>query len=107
MRKKGFIIDLNKCTGCNACVLACAIENAEIQDKDWRGIRTYNELKVPGLPVFHYSIACNHCEKAPCKPVCPAEAFSTDEATGAVVHHEERCIGCRYCTWACPYDAPK
>lgn len=107
MTRKGFIIDLNKCTGCNACVLACAIENAGIQLKDWREVRTYNELKTPGISVFHYSLACNHCDQAPCKPACPAEAFSKDMATGAIVHHEERCIGCRYCTWACPYDAPK
>ena len=107
MSRKGFIIDLNKCTGCSACVLACAIENAGILSEDWREITTYNERKVPGLPVFHYSIACNHCGLAPCKPACPAEAFSRDKATGAVVHNEEKCIGCRYCTWACPYDAPK
>ncbi len=107
MNRKGFIIDLNKCTDCSACVLACAIENSSILSEDWREITTFNKQKVPGLPVFHYSIACNHCGLAPCKPACPAEAFSRDKATGAIVHQEEKCIGCRYCTWACPYDAPK
>nr|WP_283242713.1 4Fe-4S dicluster domain-containing protein [Marinifilum caeruleilacunae] len=52
-------------------------------------------------------MACNHCEDAPCMKNCPALSYTRDEKTGAIIHHAEACIGCTYCTWACPYDAPK
>lgn len=103
----GFIIDLNRCTGCHACILACQIENDGIQEVVWRSVYTQNEDRLPGIPALHLSMACNHCELAPCKTACPAEAFSRDTETGAILHHDQACIGCKYCTWACPYEAPK
>jgi Fe-S-cluster-containing dehydrogenase component/DMSO reductase anchor subunit len=105
--QKCFIFDLNKCVGCHACVLACHIENKHHHQLKWREIDTYNECKHPDLLLFHYSLACNHCEEALCMLNCPAQAYSRDYNTGAVIHHSEKCIGCKYCTWACPYDAPK
>jgi Fe-S-cluster-containing dehydrogenase component/DMSO reductase anchor subunit len=102
-----FIFDINKCVGCEACVVACTIENGMQQPTTWRNIYTSNEAHLPGLPLFHFSLACNHCEQAPCMQSCPANAFSRDAASGAVIHHPEKCIGCKYCTWACPFDAPK
>jgi len=104
---KSFLFDLNKCVGCHACVVACSIENNLEPEIVWRNISTYNSFAHPALPVFHFSLACNHCEKAPCKENCPANAYSKDAETGAIIHHPEKCIGCKYCTWACPYDAPK
>jgi Fe-S-cluster-containing dehydrogenase component/DMSO reductase anchor subunit len=70
-------------------------------------VRTFNELKVPGVEVVHLSMACNHCATAPCLEQCPARAYSRDEKTGAVLIDQDRCIGCRYCAWVCPYDAPR
>lgn len=102
-----FVFDLNKCVGCEACVVACTLENGLQDPTPWRNIHTYNEAHLPGLPLFHFSLACNHCEQAPCMQSCPANAFSRDAASGAVIHHPEKCIGCKYCTWACPFDAPK
>jgi len=93
--------------GCNACVVGCSIENGTKIPLNWRVVNSANLIKHPDLPVFHYSLACNHCEEAPCMNNCPALAYSRDEKTGAVIHHAEACIGCKYCTWACPYDAPK
>ena len=107
MKKNGFQLDLNKCVGCMACVAGCVIENGTKPGMNWRVVNGYNKLKYPDLPVFHLTLACNHCEQAPCLHNCPALAYSRDEKTGAVIHHAERCIGCKYCTWACPYDAPK
>ncbi len=104
---KGFLFDLNKCVGCHACVVACQIENGKDQYQPWREISTYNSYQHPKLPVFHYSLACNHCEDAPCMESCPALAYTKDEELNTIVHHADRCIGCKYCTWACPYDAPK
>ena len=66
----------------------------------------WNSEALPLLSVINISIACNHCEKPSCLEGCPAKAYTVD-STGAVIHHQERCMGCRYCTWRCPYDAPK
>jgi DMSO reductase iron-sulfur subunit len=105
--QKAFHLDLNKCTGCEACVVACAIENELPWGSSWRWVETYNEPRWPQIPLFHLSLACNHCSDAPCQKHCPALAYSKDEATGAVVLDQNRCMGCKYCTWACPYDAPR
>lgn len=102
---KGFIFDLNKCVGCHACVVACQIENGKDQNTPWREISTFNSFQHPKLPVFHYSLACNHCEDAPCMNSCPALAYSKD-TLGNIKHHANKCIGCKYCTWTCPYNAP-
>ncbi|BAX79735.1 hypothetical protein ALGA_1351 [Labilibaculum antarcticum] len=90
-----------------ACVAGCSIENGTDLEVNWREVNCHNNLKHPSLPVFHFSLACNHCEDAPCMKNCPALAYTRDEKTGAIIHHAEACIGCKYCTWACPYDAPK
>ena len=104
--QKGFIFDLNKCTGCNACQIACSIENEVILPLNWRQVHTFNIQKQPDIPVFNISIACNHCQDAPCLKYCPTLAISKNETTGAVLINEELCIGCKYCSWVCPYDAP-
>lgn len=90
-----------------ACVAGCSIENGTSLGMNWREVNCHNKIKHPSLPVFHFSLACNHCEEAPCMKNCPALAYTRDKKTGAIIHHAEACIGCKYCTWACPYDAPK
>lgn len=90
-----------------ACVVGCSIENGTDLQVNWREVNCHNNLKHPSLPVFHFSLACNHCEDALCMKNCPALAYTRDQETGAIIHHAEACIGCKYCTWACPYDAPK
>lgn len=102
-----FIFDKKKCVGCEACVLACVNENGYQSPSQWRNISSSNELKHPELPLFYFSMACNHCADAPCMKHCPALAFKRSDETGAVLHIENNCIGCKYCTWQCPYDAPK
>lgn len=105
--QNGFALDLNLCTGCQACVVACAIENELPWGSSWRWVETFNPQHVPELPLYHLSLACNHCADAPCMHHCPALAYSKDDATGAVLLDPDACIGCKYCTWACPYDAPR
>lgn len=107
MEKNIFIFDQNMCVGCHACVVACMNENGFQATDQWRNIHNSNNNHYPNLPLFYLSLACNHCDDAPCLKNCPAQAYSRDEKTGAVIHHPEKCIGCKYCTWACPYDAPK
>jgi len=102
-----FTFDPNRCTGCQACVVACWMENHKHQSRPWRAVHTFNACGHPDLPVFHLSFACHHCEAPACLEHCPADAYTKDAATGAVTIHADRCMGCRYCTWACPHDAPK
>ena len=106
-KQHSFILDLNKCTGCGACQLACAIENEVDLPNSWRSIFTYNEFNFPNIPKYHFSLACNHCVNPPCLKNCPALAYKKDEKTGTVLLDQNKCIGCKYCSWVCPYDAPK
>jgi Fe-S-cluster-containing dehydrogenase component/DMSO reductase anchor subunit len=105
--QKSFVFDVNRCTGCQACGVACKVENGTPPEIDWRQVLTFNELRHPELPVFHLSMACNHCVDPPCLEYCPALAYNKDAGTGAVTIDADKCIGCRYCSWNCPYDAPR
>lgn len=103
--RNGFIFDYNKCVNCSACSAACILENG------WnvhpRNIYTFNSEAEYQFPVINLSLACNHCEKAICMSGCPAYAIRRDSATSAIIVDETKCIGCKYCQWNCPYDAPK
>jgi Fe-S-cluster-containing dehydrogenase component len=103
---RGFILDLNRCTGCQACRLACSIENDLGVEESWREVYTFNLHRHPQAPRFHLSLGCQHCAEPACLQSCPAAAYSRDAVTGAVLVDESLCIGCNYCSWACPYDAP-
>jgi len=98
------VVDLRKCIGCQACTVACGMENAVPTGK-FRTIVSNYEIESQGrvqnvvLPRL-----CNHCEDPPCIPVCPVQAtYQRDD--GIVVVDGERCVGCGYCVQACPYDA--
>lgn len=105
----GMLIDTNRCTkGCNACVSACAEENALIghkrpsTDVHWIrkvAIRDIQTGRIASLPVM-----CQHCENPPCVDVCPTGA-SFKRADGIILVDRHICIGCRYCMMACPYKA--
>jgi Fe-S-cluster-containing dehydrogenase component/DMSO reductase anchor subunit len=103
--RKGFIFNHNKCVNCNACSAACILENGWTVHP--RSIYTYNSKADHLLPLINLSLACNHCESAVCMEGCPASAYSREAVTGAIILDEIKCIGCRYCQWNCPYDAPK
>lgn len=71
-----------------------------------RDVLTYNPTIISDIPHYHLSIACNHCQEAPCAEQCPAKAISKDTESGIVIIDENICIGCTYCSWVCPYGAP-
>jgi Fe-S-cluster-containing dehydrogenase component len=100
------VIDLNTCVGCNACMAACAIEN---QTPVWKGKwRTYVHDKEIGVTEQvrrrFFPRLCNHCSNPPCLTVCPTGA-TYKRADGIVLVDPERCMGCRACAMACPYNA--
>lgn len=110
--KWGMAIDLDKCTACQGCVVACRMENnvptvgPEQTEKDrgifWMDLLRVDEGKHPDLKTQFIPIPCNHCENAPCVKVCPVGATHITKE-GIVAQIWARCIGCRFCTTACPY----
>ncbi|HPS77538.1 MAG TPA: 4Fe-4S binding protein [Thermoanaerobaculaceae bacterium] len=107
MSRLAFTFDPVRCTGCEACRIACATENRLPVGLGWRRVHTLNPNRHPAVPVRHLSMACNHCEVPACLAACPAAAYTRDEATGAVLLDQTRCLGCGYCAWVCPYGAPQ
>lgn len=105
--RAAFAFDPDRCTACEACRVACGVENAGGRDTGWRQLFTLNPARHPDAPTRHLSLACNHCQTPACLLACPARAYRRDEAMGAVLVDPDRCLGCRYCTWVCPYDAPR
>lgn len=108
------VIDLDKCTGCGACVIACKVENnvshagPEEAHRNriisWMEILKTQEGEYPNSKVRFLPRPCFHCEHPPCVKVCPVGATYKNEE-GLVAQIYERCIGCRYCTNNCPYGA--
>lgn len=99
----GMVINLDTCIGCEYCLRACSATNDVASDRPWNIV--VQEETSTGSP-FYFSRPCLHCQVAPCVEVCPVQAtYVRDD--GLVVMDYDRCIGCRYCEIACPYDARK
>lgn len=102
-----FDVDLDRCSGCKACVTACHALNGLDDNEAWRDVG----LLVGGSrlrPVMqHVTTACHHCLEPGCLSACPVNAYEKDPITGIVKHLDDQCFGCQYCTLACPYDVPK
>lgn len=102
MTRWGMVIDLDRCIGCNACTVACKIENGTPPDHYWARVYTEEEGTYPNVRTTYVPVLCNHCDDAPCVTVCPTGA-SYKRADGIVLVNQGTCIGCRFCMMACPY----
>jgi anaerobic dimethyl sulfoxide reductase subunit B len=113
-RRPGFTVDLRSCTGCKACQIACQDKHGLEPGILWRrvvaveggGWQRRGETWRDGTFTYFVSLSCMHCERPICVEVCPTKAMARG-ADGIVAVDPERCIGCRYCEWACPYRAPQ
>jgi Fe-S-cluster-containing dehydrogenase component/DMSO reductase anchor subunit len=102
-----FEVDLDRCTGCKACVSACHSLNGLDDGETWRdvGLLFSDDWRQP----FQQTVttACHHCADPGCLSGCPVLAYDKDPVTGVVRHLDDQCIGCQYCVMKCPYDVPK
>ncbi|MFQ5907381.1 MAG: 4Fe-4S dicluster domain-containing protein [Thermoplasmata archaeon] len=102
MAKYAMAIDLDRCTGCRACMEACKVENNTPEANFWMYVFRFEEGKFPNTRISFVPRPCQHCDNAPCVIVCPVGA-RYKRADGLVATDWDRCIGCRYCEVACPY----
>lgn len=104
MTRLGMVLDLTRCIGCNACTVACKIENGTPDDHYWCRVYTEETGTFPDVKTTYVPALCNHCADAPCVTVCPTGA-SYQRDDGIVLIDPDKCIGCRACMTACPYAA--
>lgn len=112
----GMIVDVDRCTGCQACVVACRAENnipvmgeeqcSKGRLMDWIHVDRYFEGEYPDLTVDFVPLMCQHCGNAPCESVCPVYAsVHTEDGLNGQIYN--RCLGTRFCANNCPYHARK
>jgi Fe-S-cluster-containing dehydrogenase component len=120
MTQLALVIDLNVCVGCHACVTSCKEWNTSgsagpLCDENPYGadptgtffnrVQTFEVGQYPNTETVHFPKSCLHCEDPPCVPVCPTGASYKRKEDGIVLVDYDKCIGCKYCSWACPYGA--
>jgi Fe-S-cluster-containing dehydrogenase component len=114
------VIDLDVCVGCHACVTNCKQWNtsgeagpladlnpygADPSGTFFNRVQTFEVGEFPNTQTVHFPKSCLHCEDPPCVPVCPTGASYKRASDGIVLVDADKCIGCGYCAWACPYGA--
>ena len=118
MTQLALVIDLNVCVGCHACVTSCKQWNTSgsagplLDDRPYatdpsgtffNRVQTFEVGEFPKTQTVHFPKSCLHCEDPPCVPVCPTGASYKRKEDGIVLVDYDKCIGCKYCAWACPY----
>jgi anaerobic dimethyl sulfoxide reductase subunit B (iron-sulfur subunit) len=105
-----FFLDIDRCTGCFACTVACMDQNdIDVGERPtaWRQVFTVETGAFPDAHLRYISLACMHCEDAPCLYACPTGALQRSPDSRVVRVEAERCIGCHSCSIACPFGVPR
>lgn len=97
----GMVVDLRKCVRCHGCIAACRVEHFLPLGINWPRLIAWEETAEE---ITTYPVRCNHCKEPPCVYVCPSGASQKREEDGIVWVDQDKCVGCRYCTIACPYQ---
>jgi len=100
-------VDLEFCVGCRACTMGCKAENNTLIGQDYNRVLYVEVNKYPRTRRFYVPMPCMHCGKPPCLAACPVGAIIKTASHGIVLIDSDKCIGCRYCIWACPFGAPQ
>ena len=102
-----FEVDLDGCSGCKSCVTACHSLNGLDDGETWRAVGLLHGGSAAAPMKQMVTTACHHCLDPACMSGCPVGAYEKDSITGIVKHLDDQCIGCQYCTFACPYEVPQ
>lgn len=98
------VVNLDRCTGCFGCEIACKMENNVALGQRWSKVFTVGPVgEYPNMTRYALPTMCQQCKDAPCVHVCPTGASYRDSNTNVVLVDKEKCIGCKYCMMACPY----
>ncbi|MCD6353601.1 MAG: 4Fe-4S dicluster domain-containing protein [Proteobacteria bacterium] len=101
-------LDINRCSGCQACMVACMDQNdlmIENKEETWRQVFTVEDGRFPEAKTSYLSFSCLHCQDAPCIPACLTGAISRENSL--VVLNSALCVGCHMCLIACPFGIPR
>ena len=121
MPQIGWIIDLTRCTGCHTCEVACKTENNTdpirsplplasawtAKQVNWRRVLEIESGSYPNTKRAFYTMSCHHCAHPACLEACPVGAIEKRGEDGVVLIDQNACVGCKYCSTACPYGAPQ
>ena len=102
----GFYVDVQRCIGCRTCQVACKDRhNLQAAGPRTRRVGSFECGMYPEVGMFHLTVSCNHCDDPACMKVCPMKAIHKGPH-GEVLVDQQKCIGCKMCANACPYDVP-
>ncbi len=104
MTRYVMVADLNRCIGCQTCTVACRHTNATPPEIEWRRVLDMESGEFPDVERVFVPVGCQHCADPPCMHVCPSTA-TRQRDDGIVSIDYDLCIGCSYCSVACPYQA--
>ncbi len=102
MPRYAMVIDLQRCVGCGSCSIACRNENNVSDGIYWSNKISQTAGTFPNVRYHYIPTLCNHCRNAPCVRGCPTRAMHKLD-NGITMHDPEKCIGCKYCMFSCPY----
>lgn len=106
MKQNIILIDIDRCIGCNGCIVACKTQNNVPLGKPRNELYTMGPTgKYPNLEMYFITVMCQQCANPSCAEVCPTGACYRNDEDGVVYIDRDKCIGCRKCVKACPYEA--